>query len=110
IRKIAPAAATALGGPLAGTAAAVIAGKIGVSDPTPAAIAKAVQANPEIAARLAEIDADLAKAQLLDTQDARRTLGTARWGYVIDTAVLLLVVLVICLIAWAEIPAAAQQA
>lgn len=74
IKKAAPAVATALGGPLAGTAAAVVAGKLG-TDPTPTAIAAALQADPNAAVKLREIEADLAKAAMLDTRDARQAHG-----------------------------------
>lgn len=71
LRKIAPSAATALGGPAGGLAATVIAGALGV-DRTPQAVIEAVKADPQAALKLAEISADLEKAAMLDTADARR--------------------------------------
>lgn len=109
IAKVAPAAATVLGGPFAGTAAAVIAGKLG-TQPTPAAIAKAIQADPEIEARLAEIDAELAQAAMADVQHARETVGGSRWSYVIDTAVLVLVAVLIYAAVFRDVPDANQNA
>lgn len=109
IAKVAPAAATVLGGPLAGTAASVIASKLGV-DPTPTAIAKAVQADPELAARLASIDAELARAAMADVQHARETVGGSRWSYVIDSAVLILVAVLIYAAVFRDVPDANQNA
>lgn len=56
VGKIAPAVATALGGPAAGQAASFVAGLLGVNA-TPEGIVAATE-NPEMAAKLAQIDAD----------------------------------------------------
>ena len=74
LRKIAPSAATALGGPAGGLAATVIAGALGV-DRTPQAVIEAVKADPQAALKLAEISADLEKAAMLDTADATLQRG-----------------------------------
>lgn len=87
IARAAPAVATALGGPLTGTAVSLVAGRLGV-DPTVPAIAAAVQADPAAAIRLAEIDAELARAAMLDTQHARQAFGT-HWAIMALTAILL---------------------
>lgn len=87
IRRTAPAVAAQLGGPLAGTAVSLIAGRLGVEASVPA-IASAIQADPAAALRLAEIDAELARASMLDTQHARQTFGT-HWAIMALTAVLL---------------------
>lgn len=55
LKGAAPALATAVVGPLGGAAINAIADKLGVP-PTPAAITSALEANPEAAARLREID------------------------------------------------------
>ncbi len=70
IRKVAPAAASVLGTPLAGAATAIIASHLG-TEPTPTAIAQTIQANPESAIKIASLEADLAKAAMADVQDAR---------------------------------------
>lgn len=87
IRKAAPTAASAISGPMAGTAVALIAGKLGV-EPSVPAIARELSENPEATARLAEIEADMARASMLDTQHARQTFG-AHWAIMALTAVLL---------------------
>lgn len=109
IARVAPAAATVLGGPFAGTAAVVIAGKLG-TDPTPVAIARAVQADPELAARLASIDAELARAAMADVQHARETVGGSRWSYVIDSAIIILVAVLIYAAVFRTVPEANEQA
>lgn len=109
IRKFAPAAATALGGPLAGTAAAIIGDKLGVA-PTPAAIAQAITADPAAAARLAELDIQLATAAMADVQHARETVGGSRWSYVIDSAIIVLVGVLIYAAVFRTVPDSNQQA
>lgn len=71
LKRIAPPAAAALGGPAGGLAATVIAGALGV-EKTPAAVVEAIRTDPEAAIKLAAVEADLAKAAMLDVQDARR--------------------------------------
>lgn len=71
LKKMAPAAAKVLPGPLGGIASTVIAGALGV-EKTPAAIAEAVRTDPDAALKLAAIEADMEKLVLLDIQDARR--------------------------------------
>ena len=56
LKSAAPALATAVGGPLGGMAINAIASKLGV-DPTPSAVTQALKDNPELAAKLKEIDA-----------------------------------------------------
>jgi hypothetical protein len=55
LKTAAPGLATALGGPLAGAAVSAIANKLGVED-TVEAVTAHLTANPEAAAKLAEID------------------------------------------------------
>ena len=55
LKSAAPALATAVTGPLGGMAIKAIADKLGV-DPTPDAVTTAIQANPDLALKLKEID------------------------------------------------------
>lgn len=68
----APALGAALGGPAGGVAGAMIAERLGVA-PTPAAVLRQLDADPDAMERVAEVEADLAKAQMADTQHARET-------------------------------------
>lgn len=87
LKKVAPAAASAIAGPAGGLAATVIAGALGV-DRTSQAIIEAVKSDPQAALKLGEISADLEKAAMLDVQDARRANGT-HWFVVLLTSILL---------------------
>lgn len=109
LKRIAPAAATALGSPAGGLAATVIAGALGV-EKTPAAIVEAIKTDPGAAIRLASIEQELAQAAMLDTQHARETVGGSRWSYAIDASVMLLVAVLIYATVFMEIPPENQQA
>ena len=62
LAKILPTIATALGGPLAGIAAAFVADKLGLTEKTSEAVQAAITgASPEQFAQLRQIDADLQK-------------------------------------------------
>lgn len=71
LKKMAPAAAKVLPGPLGGIASVVVASTLGVQA-TPAAIAEAVKTDPDAALKLAAIEADMERLNLLDVQHARR--------------------------------------
>ncbi|MBP8216062.1 MAG: hypothetical protein KAX54_00265 [Thauera sp.] len=73
LAPVAPAVGTALLGPAAGAVGAMLADKLGVA-PTPAAVQRQIDADPDAMERIAEIEADLAKAAMADTQHARETL------------------------------------
>jgi len=68
--SIAPAIATAVAGPAGGAVVSAIAKQFGVEDNVDA-VAKAVQADPEAALKLAQIDLEQFKAELANTADAR---------------------------------------
>lgn len=70
LKGVAPTLATAVAGPLGGAAVSALASKFGVSDSV-AEVAKAIAGDPAAAAKLAEVEADFAKAQLQAV--------TARW-------------------------------
>ena len=63
LKGIAPTLATAVAGPLGGAAVTALASKFGVSDSVDA-VAKAIAGDPAAAAKLAEVEADFAKAEL----------------------------------------------
>lgn len=83
IGSVAPTIATALGGPLAGTAASAIAEVLGVNSQDPRALEKAIaQATPEqlteikkaelnFEARMKELDVDIFALETADIQNAR---------------------------------------
>ena len=97
--------AAQLGGPLAGTAVSLVAGRLGVEASVPA-IARELSENPDAAIRLAEIEADLARASMLDTQHARQTFGT-HWAVIALTfAVLSLFSAALGALMLRELPAA----
>jgi len=84
VGSVAPTIATALGGPLAGTAASAIAEVLGVKSQDPRALEKAIaQATPEqlteikkaelnFEARMKELDVDIFALETADIQNARK--------------------------------------
>jgi hypothetical protein len=71
LRSIAPAVATAVGGPLGGLAISAIASKFGVSDSVEA-VAKAIAGDPDAATKLAEMDLRQFQAESEDRDSARQ--------------------------------------
>lgn len=63
LKGVAPTLATAVAGPLGGAAVTALASKFGVSDSVDA-VAKAIAGDPAASAKLAEVEADFAKAEL----------------------------------------------
>jgi len=70
LKNIAPGLATVVAGPLGGMAVKAIADKLGVSD-TVEAVANAIQADPEAAMKLAEIDLKQFELEVKDRDGAR---------------------------------------
>jgi hypothetical protein len=70
LKSAAPALATVVAGPLGGMAVKAIADKMGVAD-TVEAVTQALQADPEAAAKLAEIDLKQFEAEVKDRDGAR---------------------------------------
>ena len=70
LKGIAPAVATAVGGPLGGLAVTALANKFGVADDVQA-VAKAIAGDPEAAAKLAEIDLKQFELEAADRDSAR---------------------------------------
>ena len=62
LKQYAPALATAVGGPVGGLVVQAIAQKLGV-EASPSAVTAAIQADPQVALKLAEIDADQLKVE-----------------------------------------------
>lgn len=105
LKKVAPAAASAIGGPIGGFVTAVVADKLGV-EPTPAAVAHAIATDPDAAVKLAGIEAELARMQIEDVQNARATFR-GHWMPPVLTLVLLAVMAAFCgALLFVEIPAA----
>ena len=71
LKNIAPAVATAVGGPLGGLAVTALASKFGVADDV-AAVAKAIAGDPDAATKLAEIDLRQFQAESEDRDSARQ--------------------------------------
>jgi hypothetical protein len=71
LKTIAPGLATAVVGPMGGLVVKAIADKLGV-DPTEAAVEAHLQANPQDAAKLAEIKVDEIRANNENTDSARK--------------------------------------
>jgi len=71
LRSIAPAVATAVGGPLGGLAVTAIANKFGVADDVKA-VAKAIAGDPEAASKLAELDLRQFELESQDRDSARK--------------------------------------
>lgn len=70
LKNVAPGLATVVAGPLGGMAVKAIADKLGVSD-TVEAVTAAIQADPEAAMKLAEIDLKQFEAEVKDRDGAR---------------------------------------
>lgn len=80
LKGVAPALATVVAGPLGGAAISAIANKLGVED-TLEAVTNAIQADPDAALKLAEIDLAQFKAEAADRDSARqREVGLAQAG------------------------------
>jgi len=80
LKSAAPALATVVAGPLGGMAVKAIAEKMGVED-TVEAVTQALQADPDAAAKLAEIELAQFKAESADRDSARvREVGLAAAG------------------------------
>lgn len=71
LKNVAPGLATAVAGPLGGMAVKAIAEKLGVED-TVEAVTAAVQADPEAARKLAEIDLKQFELEVQDRDSARK--------------------------------------
>ena len=76
LKGIAPAVATAVGGPLGGLAITAIANKFGVADDVQA-VAKAIAGDPEAATKLAELDLRQFELENQDRDSARHMQETA---------------------------------
>ena len=70
LKGLAPAVATAVGGPLGGLAVTALASKFGVADDV-AAVAKAIAGDPDAATKLAEIDLKQFELENADRDSAR---------------------------------------
>jgi len=97
LKGVAPGLATAVAGPLGGAAVSAIASKLGVSDSVES-VAKAIAGDPAAAAKLQELELEMAKLDMANTADARKMNSeiqnstTASWlakniAYVIDVAI-----------------------
>ena len=76
LKGLAPAVATAVGGPLGGLAVTAIANKFGVADDVEA-VAKAIAGDPEAATKLAELDLRQFELENQDRDSARHMQETA---------------------------------
>lgn len=76
LKGLAPAVATAVGGPLGGLAITAIANKFGVADDVEA-VAKAIAGDPEAASKLAELDLKQFELENADRDSARHMQETA---------------------------------
>jgi CDP-diglyceride synthetase len=76
LKGIAPAVATAVGGPLGGLAISAIADKFGVADSVDA-VAKAIAGDPQAAQKLAELDLRQFELENADRDSARHMQETA---------------------------------
>ena len=76
LKGLAPAVATAVGGPLGGLAVTAIANKFGVADDIEA-VAKAIAGDPEAATKLAELDLRQFELENQDRDSARHMQETA---------------------------------
>jgi len=76
LKGLAPAVATAVGGPLGGLAITAIADKFGVADDVEA-VAKAIAGDPEAATKLAELDLRQFELENADRDSARHMQETA---------------------------------
>ena len=71
VKNAAPAVATALGGPMAGKAGSVISGMLGVEDNVDS-VTKALQADPNLAFKLRELDLKELELHNADRDSARK--------------------------------------
>jgi hypothetical protein len=71
LKGIAPALATAVGGPLGGLAVSAIASKLGVSDSVEA-VAQAIAGDPQATQKLQELELEYAKLDAQDRDSARK--------------------------------------
>jgi hypothetical protein len=71
LKSAAPALATVVAGPMGGMAVKAIASKLGVEE-TVEAVAQAIQADPQAAQKLAEIDLEQFKLEVQDRDSARK--------------------------------------
>jgi hypothetical protein len=71
LKSAAPALATVVAGPMGGMAVKAMAEKLGVSD-TVEAVTQAIQADPQAAQKLAEIDLEAFKLEVQDRDSARK--------------------------------------
>lgn len=81
LKKVAPAAATAIGGPVAGVVTQAVANALGVEH-APSAVAQALANDPDAAVKLAGIEAEVTQAAIADVQHARQFApddGVRRW-------------------------------
>lgn len=104
VSKFAPAIGTALGGPLGGMAVSALAKQFGVADEV-AAVTKAIQADPEAALKLKQLENDKFKAVLADKESARNreaTIATSEKAPLINKLISPLLALVV-VIAWVGI-------
>ena len=76
LKGLAPAVATAVGGPLGGLAVTAIANKFGVADDVQA-VAKAIAGDPDAAQKLAELDLRQFELENADRDSARHMQETA---------------------------------
>jgi hypothetical protein len=76
LKGLAPAVATAVGGPLGGLAVTAIANKFGVADDVQA-VAKAIAGDPDAASKLAELDLRQFELENADRDSARHMQETA---------------------------------
>jgi hypothetical protein len=97
LKNIAPALATAVAGPLGGAAVSAIASRLGVSDSVEA-VAKAIAGDPQAAAKLQELELEMAKLDMANTASARdmnskiQESANAAWiaknaAYILDFAI-----------------------
>jgi uncharacterized protein YebE (UPF0316 family) len=71
LKSVAPALATAVGGPLGGAAVAMIADKLGLDDKTVEGVTKALESNPDLTIKLRELELEYAKLDAQDRDSAR---------------------------------------
>jgi len=104
VSKFAPAIGTALGGPLGGMAVSALAKQFGVADEV-VAVTKAIQADPEAALKLKQLENDKFKAVLADKESARNreaTIATSEKAPLINKLISPLLALVV-VTAWVGI-------
>jgi hypothetical protein len=71
LKTVAPALATAVGGPLGGAAVSMIADKLGLDDKTVEGVTKALIADPDKLNKLKEMELEFAKIDAQDRDSAR---------------------------------------